>query len=187
MYLIYIIAFGVLLFVPIVEHVCSFGNGGVKKYQFLRDNQRANYQGVKWTFPGIVDYLSNLENWYNDNFGLKNELVYLNTKFYKSINVSPDSRRVIWGANGFLFAGDDINDVLSKSIGRIRFNEEELNGYYSYLLEINRFCKLNNIKFYLLIPPNKHTVYKEYLPNYYRTEERTNYDQLIKLYEYQLT
>jgi len=99
------------------------------------------------------------------NFPLKADLF----KLYASVKTNvfetdPIPNRVINLDNGWKFLGNEFSNVLSESKGLVNSSIEELEALKVELLDRKNWCEANGIKYYLAIPPNKHTVYGEMIP-----------------------
>jgi len=125
---------------------------------------------------------SRYEKYFNDNFGLRNTLIFVNNFFkYGLFSISPVPR-VLAGKNGWLFYADkDDGDPVACYRGTNLFSDTEL-----YIIKKNieghrDFYKKFGIPLIILIVPNKHSIYPEYLPdNLKRVSKETRTDQFIK-------
>lgn len=124
-------------------------------------------------------FLRQFKAYYKDNFGLRYTLsnIYLRFKF-KVLNESPIPSKVVVGKNGFLYLGNSFSDVLSESLGFKLFTKSELNQIKFNIEERKNWLDSQNIGFYVCIIPNKHTIYREYLPVHFPYQE-TRKDQLV--------
>ncbi len=168
-----------LLVAPLFANLVSFESQFPGWFNDLRNSQKVKYKSLIWTKDGVVKYLSDLEKWYQDNVGFKNELVKLNSLGYRLLNTSQDRNKYIIGKKDFLFKGNLSNNVVSVSTGEFLYTTEELEDYYSYLGQVVRYFKNKNIPLYIAISPNKHTIYSEHLPEYLEMKQPTLYDQII--------
>lgn len=109
--------------------------------------------------------ISSLKSYYLDNFGLKDFFLkkYLKTKT-NCFKENPKPNSVVKGQNGWYFLGNQYNNVINDAFGNDDFTDEELNNITQNIKDINNYLSSKNIKFYLVVPPNKSSVYKEHLP-----------------------
>jgi len=163
-----------------LANILSFESKFPGWYNNLRERQKVKYKTIVWSKKGVVNYLSDLEKWYDDNVGFRNEMVKLNSIGYRCLNTSQDKNKYIVGKNDFLFIGDKLKNAVSESTGALIFSAEELQNYYGNLAEVIRYFKSKKIPVYIAIPPNKHTIYSEYLPDYLNLLYPTKYDQIIE-------
>ena len=76
-----------------------------------------------------------------------------------------EAHKVVEGKDGWLFLGQDTNDVIAQHTGRLRFSRRQLDDW-RHVLE-TRFAWLGcrGIPYFHVVPPNAHSVYPEYLPD----------------------
>jgi len=129
----------------------------------------------------IASYPKEYENYINDNFGIKNSLVFLNNYLnVKLLGVSPMDR-VILGKNGWLYYAKDGDINMAEDYrGITLFTDEQLKKINNNLKEQKNWLEARGIPFVLLFAPNKETIYPEYLPaNIKKVQEKTRLEQLI--------
>ena len=123
--------------------------------------------------------ISSLKSYYLDNFGLKDFFLknYLKTKT-NLLKENPKPNSVVKGKNGWYFLGNQYNNVLDDAYGNDDFTDKELNNIILSIKDINNYLNSKNIKFYLVVPPNKSSIYKEHLP--YKLSQNTNKLTVLK-------
>lgn len=79
------------------------------------------------------------------------------------------TRKVLPGREGWLFLQqEDGRPIIQQSLGVYRYSPYELKAWSLLLLQRNYWAKLQGMDYVLVIPPNKSTIYPEYLPQGYR-------------------
>lgn len=123
-------------------------------------------------------FISDYENYVRDNFGFRETLIRFNNILkVKYLNVSP-VEKVIIGKKGWLFYNGE--GVINDYRGTNHFSDIELEKIKNNLNERKKWLEENDIKFYITVAPNKHTIYSEYLPsNIDKYNEKSRLDQLI--------
>ena len=124
------------------------------------------------------------ENYLNDNFAFKNSLVAVDC-LYKRIFKTSSSNQVVLGEDGWLFytVPDAPEwDPIATYMGLNRFSDEQLLLLKDKFVCFDQRLKEIGTDFFLVIPPNKHTVYSEYLPKYVR--ERAKETRMAQLIDY---
>ena len=118
---------------------------------------------------------------FKKSFNLDYVEKYVNYTIYKLFNRSMVQNKVISGKDDFLFLGNDYANVLHKTNGTYPISEEIISHWSNNLKELQEFYESQGIKFLFVIAPNKHTVYREKLPDwmYYNNEENLT-DIMIK-------
>lgn len=92
------------------------------------------------------------EDYFNDRFALRVYLVNLNTSI-KFLNSIIDNSKAFYIKKNNWFGSKSGCETLFKS-------KNQLETVVEHFDEINKFCKENNIKFYVLLVPTKEMVYK---------------------------
>lgn len=125
------------------------------------------------------NFFSNYENYVNDNFGYRDQLIKLNNFLkVKLLHTSPVDR-VILGKKGWMFFNDE--GVIDDYRGTNHFTNEELEKIKKNLEERKKWLEGQGIEYYIMVAPNKHTIYSEYLPsNIVKYNQESRLDQLIK-------
>lgn len=115
------------------------------------------------------------------NFPLKAELFELYC--FAKVNVfhvNPIPYSAIDINNGWKFLGNKFSNALSESKGILNFDNNELNTIKTNILEKKKWFEDNNIKFYISIAPNKHTIYGDMIP-IAKSNKKTKFEQIDSL------
>ncbi|MBV5278779.1 MAG: hypothetical protein J0647_07080, partial [Campylobacteraceae bacterium] len=104
---------------------------------------------------------------------------YINYTFYKLFNRSLEQGSVITGKNNFLFLGNQYDNVLHKTNGVYRPSLEEIEKWTYKLKDLQSWYESKGIKFVLVIAPNKHSIYKEKLPNWMKYDGPNITDYIV--------
>ena len=126
---------------------------------------------------------ADLETYFNDHIGFRQSLVTLaNTVRIKILGVNSVTTKVIEGKDGWLFynpQGPD-GDPMGDYLGTNTYTQQDLESVGAYLQQIHNVCKQAGSNFYLIICPNKASIYGErYLPDYYVKGEGPNRADLL--------
>ncbi|MBF0225183.1 MAG: hypothetical protein HQK76_06980 [Desulfobacterales bacterium] len=111
---------------------------------------------------GTRDYLSQVEKYYNDNFGLRNLLVSWNNIILTRFFTSTFSKNVILGKEGWLFYKDSVDYYRCNNIP----SDKEILKIVGILKKRQKWLKDNGMEYFFFVAPSKTTVYPEYLPDY---------------------
>ncbi len=79
----------------------------------------------------------------------------------------PEARfdgKVVRGKDGWLFLDDDTNEVMRQQRGELLFTEQQLGDWRALLDERARWLQQRGVPYYLLVPPNPHSIYPDKLP-----------------------
>ncbi|MBN2867197.1 MAG: hypothetical protein JXK08_00860 [Flavobacteriaceae bacterium] len=107
--------------------------------------------------------LSDFNSYYLGNFGLKktavNQYISFKTNFLDEV---PLPIYNVTGKDGWYFLGNHYNNAFNNTFGIT--DTKKVKSITNYLETVNQYLSSKNIKFYVVFPPNKHTIYSEYLP-----------------------
>lgn len=97
------------------------------------------------------------EKWLQDHIAFRPSIIKLYNKIF-----TKTSTKVLYGEDGYLFykKGNSVN-LFKRTI---QLSDKEIAKELASFIHIAKTLQENGIKFYWLIPPNKHTVYPEYFP-----------------------
>ncbi len=146
--IIFLSIFFILLFIP-MSHISK------EKISVRENRTLANFKPLITNTKEInFNFGKNFEEWFNDRFFLRNELIRINnfirfhleSDIYNERNVYFD-KRTHWAFNaGYAAVSSYENE----------FEEFEVN-----IKKLNNFCKKNNIKLYILIAPPSPEIYPD--------------------------
>ncbi len=113
---------------------------------------------------GMRHFITGLEGYYNDHFGFRKRLIYWGERWRLSwFNESPTGN-VMVGQNGWLYYQDD------QSVADMRrassFSVKQLQAWKSLLENRRYWLAKRGIHYVFVVPPDKHNVYPEYLPDW---------------------
>lgn len=118
------------------------------------------------------------EAYYNDHFHWRNALIRLNNYVnYYTFKQSALPEKVLIGKEDWLFKSGFQLDIYR---GKFQFSEKQLQEIAAELTRRKSIVEESGAQFYLSIPPQKHSIYPEYLPdNATKINEKTCTQQLI--------
>lgn len=123
------------------------------------------------SFSNPSKSIKDFNKYYDDNYGLKPELVDSYLKFKSQVlNDNPLPNRVFKGKEDWYFLGNQFNELFNDSFGNHPFSKFELETIKNNIKAIRDKLESKGIGFYIVVPSNKHRVYSEMLP--YRIEQK---------------
>ena len=155
-----IVAFVVLILLPTADYV------------FKLDHAEAppeNRLPARWpVFTGLGrsrEFITGVEKYFDDHFGFRNRLVRLNHHWKGQLFRDPGTSPVVMvGRDGWLFFSGD--HAIGECARTEVFSQQELENWRR-LLEMRRdWLRARGGKYLFVVPPDKHTVYPEYLPDW---------------------
>jgi hypothetical protein len=143
--------FAILLFIPCILFLNTL------------NNQKASEEEKPQTFKAKI---SAYETLLTDSLTLKRELIsyyyYIKTKILKETNITPT---VIQGSDNWLYySGDGDGYAIESYTGQQIIADTSLLKIKHNLENQQKWLKKRNIDFYIIMCPNKQTVYPEYFP-----------------------
>jgi hypothetical protein len=165
-----LVVFGALLLAPALAQMLSIGQSSTE------NRQLAPFPTLK-TFRDVKDLSRMAENFVNDRFGLRSQLVYINSLVRYRIR-SSSSKDVVIGRDGWLFYTAD--KILEQHTGADVFAFGELENWVRQMERNRDWLEKRGIAFIILVAPEKSAIYPENLPDYPRRPGAPNrLDQLV--------
>ncbi len=131
------------------------------------------------TETGLTKYPQQFENYFNDQFGLRESLLKVHSWSLFTLFHISSSRRVVAGRDGWLFQNGHPHVKDMRNLWP--FSESELQHWAKVLKEKQQWLQQHNMGYIFVITPSKHLIYSEKLPASLQpvhSESRT--DQLIQ-------
>jgi hypothetical protein len=122
------------------------------------------------------DYLSQLQNFVNDRFFLRQKLITLDRRFSNLLGVSGEDS-VIAGRDGWLFFADTLGDYT----GTTPMSNRELFSAASNVALMESYCRSTGKEFTFIIAPNKNSLYGEFMPDFGVTSQTSNAEKFHNL------
>ncbi|MDO6766031.1 hypothetical protein [Agarivorans sp. 1_MG-2023] len=99
-------------------------------------------------------------------------------RFFYRYYISADPNSVIMGTEApWMYLGDNTNQVYSTTVNGSLLSENDVASWSASVKAIKTLVESYNSQFLLILVPNKHTIYSEYLGNYvkgnYATQQLT--------------
>ncbi len=176
----YIVIIVILFFLPLAQ----------MKYKVFEEIKLAGVEydakkpELSWKKIFTGETQTEFEKWFAQNIGLRGWMVKTNNQLYYSLfrAASPELDVIIVKKDEFLVKRQ-IEDYLTikpaKSVG-------ELEAKIIKMKKVQNILKEKGMAFLLLLTPNKTSVYPEYIPGFYNSENRrtlNNYEKIIPLLE----
>lgn len=156
---IWVISFIVFLFAPMPLFLL------LKSHLDTNDYEKRNKAPRPALSPAALnDFPDAFTDYFGDRLPFRNELIGLNSRLDYYLFHDPPSDRVIFGEDGWFFY---TGDAVETSTGKSMLNDDELDRIGANLKEAKDYFDSLGIEFYVFIAPNKETVYRDKLPDYY--------------------
>lgn len=159
------IAFLIIIFLPITLSIFGWGSPSANhENRRLQDRPAFDLSGEGNLIQKVSKFKDQYNTYYEDNFVMKPLLF----KTYSSIqtnlfNTNSIPNKVVKGTEGWYFLGDYDGKPILESKGIINFSADQLAIIKSNVLNQALWAEQNDIKYYVAIAPNKHSIYGDYL------------------------
>jgi alginate O-acetyltransferase complex protein AlgJ len=159
--------FAVMLLVPLATQVIGFTSDVAAENRALAPFPKINsLREIKFLPKMSEDYV-------NDRFGLRKQLVHLDSLMRYSLGLG--TKDVVIGSDGWFFYTAD--KLMEQHSGADIFTPAEMENWVRWMEADRDWLAKRGIAFYILIAPDKNTIYPEKLPDYPRGAV-TRIDQL---------
>jgi len=126
----------------------------------------------------IHNYPRQFESFYNDNFGFRDHLLAWNNLIHVRLLKTSTVPLVVIGKEGWLFYTGD--GMIEKYRATEPYSDNQLEKIKIKLKERQYYLSTQGIEYYVIIVPNKITIYPEYLPDSIKkVNNKTRYDQIV--------
>jgi hypothetical protein len=167
--------------------LCFLGLVGIpsinKKFKLIHEvkgnENRFKNKMPDFDFRKPDNYITGFDKYYTDNFSLRdNYIKYYNNFEYYLFGVSPVPDEVIVGRQGWFY----LQSCVANYKGTNCFSADEISRICRELEFRTKWCRLRNARYYVVIVPDKMTIYPEYLPDQViKVKENNRYDQMAQL------
>ncbi len=168
------IIFMVILVLPVADTI----------FHFIPEEKNTENRALK-TLPKFdVSFLDKFpvefDEYYSDNFNLRNQFIAFNSKLkYNIFNKPPIEGKAFIGYDGWMYL---VKDEMDLYYGNTVAKSNELANYYNIFRYRKKFLDSIGCKYYVVIAPAKASVYPEFLPLSKRKSiEKTLTDQIVSL------
>jgi hypothetical protein len=140
-------------------------------------------------FPPIKPEMASLKKfphlfyvYFRDNFGFRGSLIKLNYLVRRSLLRETEFNDVLFGSNGWLYYLGE--HEMDDAIGITKYDEQTMQRWSLSLENKRKWLASRGIRYLLVIPPNKASIYNEYIPSYFgKLANITALDELLSYIE----
>ena len=173
--LIFVMVFFAILIVPTIQMITPIVEVGEVE-SFDEKRELATWKDVDTKSADSL--ITTFERYYKDNFGFRDLFISLNNRWkVQQFKVSP-SETVLIGSEGWYFI--TINNSVDDHTGMIDMKEHELKSIRENLEYKRDYIESKGGKFYLVVLPDKMSVYSRYMPYLNEGGNPTRFDQILK-------
>jgi len=145
----------------------------------INENRKLNSKPV-FSFLNYSEYPIGFDDYYNDNFQLRNQYLMINSIFKDIVLQSaPINTKAVMGKDDWMFSLDNLKKVY---FGNDALTDDQLTRFYNIFKYREEFLDSMGCKYYVVIAPVKSTIYPDKTPEYYGSQaDITLTDQVIDL------
>ncbi|MBI4774273.1 MAG: hypothetical protein HY788_08855 [Deltaproteobacteria bacterium] len=179
------VMFVALLFAPMLGMMAGIGTSTPEAFREIENREPASFPNTEWTWSGMAALPEALDRWFSDGFGFRSFLIDLNGRLdVQVLKVSPDPERVVLGRQGWMFLGDLHERVFSKHTGQAAVSEVAIRRFAEDRRMEKEWLQRLYVEYVVVITPDKHTIYPEYLPEWVRSPRPSEAaDRAVELLE----
>jgi alginate O-acetyltransferase complex protein AlgJ len=170
-----VIAFLVILYTPGIRMIVDPPKSNASKgWEDNRPMPR-----LAWRLESILSFPRDFAEYFQFNFGYRSNLISMRTKLIGEALHESTSQAVLEGKEGWLFLGEA--GPIENYRGLLPFSEAQLERWKQALESRHNWLARHNIHYLLVVCPDKHTIYPEYMPDRInRVRAETRLDQLVR-------
>lgn len=117
-------------------------------------------------FPHVRSFVKEFDRYYKENFGWRNALFYVYSRWqFNILGQSPLPEKVVVGKDGWLYLGNSYNKVVDQHRGLQPLSADSARRIANHLLERQQELARQGAQLYIIIAPDSHTIYPEFLPD----------------------
>ncbi|MEZ0484724.1 alginate O-acetyltransferase AlgX-related protein [Fibrella aquatica] len=169
--------FFLLICLPVIDQVL-----GISSFRTMEKKSSSLPEaGSLHSIQSLKKAVRKFDTYYKTNFGGRNGLVFLHsTLHYYVLNDSPVPQQVILGKKGWLYVGDQYNRVMQQHQGLWPLPLDSAKAIAQYIADVHQKLANKGIQLYILIAPDSHSIYPEYLPDHLSPCPQVQADGLCK-------
>lgn len=139
------------------------------------------FPAVVWNYSGIESFISGFEKYYQDNFGFRKLLIQLHTIIKTKVFRTSPNNKVLIGKNDWLyFTGEDESFRRFQPVP----SANELQLVTDSIDNRKTWFDAHGISFFVMVVPNKQSIYPEYLPEpQNKWIYQNTYDEFFQYYQ----
>lgn len=168
------VTFMTILFLPLADSLFVF-------VPEIKNNENRSLKSKpKFDISYLDAFPEEYDEYYLDNFNLRNQFLLLNSKLkFQMFNMPPIDDKAILGRNHWMYL---VEDQMDTYLGKTLCSEKKLARYYNIINYRRNFLNSLGCKYYIVVVPVKTSIYPEYLPIFrQKTGQKTLTDQFVNL------
>ena len=138
----------------------------------------ADFPQLALTEESFTSFPARFERYANDHFGLRESFLTLLSQVAQRVFRTSGSPKVILGKDGWLFytAEDSLTDMQRLA----KVTEADVSAWRGSVRDRAAWLESQGITYRFVVAPDKHTVYRDYLPNRYKWDGESRFSRLAE-------
>lgn len=172
-----------LVFIILMLPCLSMMSGLEPSVSITENRRLSTFAGTDFSLRSILKYPKTFSTYFDDNYGFRKFFSHLHLKLMvKGLEV-PIIKEMIIGQGNWIFWGGD--HIIERYRSPHPLGVDELDRLTRIHRKQYQYCSEKGIPYLFVTPPNKFTVYPEYLPDFLKTKNKrvSHSDQLFAYLE----
>lgn len=119
-----------------------------------------------WDRAALSAYLGSIEGWASDRMPFRDPLIRARAGWLATLGMPLNPDVVVVGRDGWLFFGDGVGRGIAQYRGLATLDDDHLRDLVSYLRSLQGVADAAGIPLVVVVAPDKHAAYPEFLPPY---------------------
>ena len=145
----------------------------------LERRPRRSLAAPSWDRRALTAHLGSIEGWASDRMPWRDSLLRARAAWLGLLGMPLDPDAVVVGRDGWLFFGDGVGRGIAQYRGIATLDAARLSDLVSYLRSLREVADAAGIPCVVVIAPDKHAAYPEFLPAYLAGRGHGPADQLM--------
>jgi hypothetical protein len=152
--------FGILLLLPTLDQLFDL----TARFSSTENRQASSIPPLN--FPHVRSFARQFDQFYKENFGWRNALFYAYSRWKLNVlGESPLPEKVVVGKSGWFYLGNSYNNVINQHRGLQPLSADSARSITSHLLKRQQELAKQGIRLYVMVAPDSHSIYPEFLPD----------------------
>ena len=165
--------FLVVILIPLLGLFFNWDHGTLEETRRL-----AKAPAAPIDIKSIRAFRHTCDQYFNDHFGFRKFFIRNFNALYYNFFDQSGTKKVLKGKDGWIFTNRDNVSETYRNV--VKLSDDDLFAWKKLVIEPGDFLKSKNIKFIVLVAPDKSTIYPEYMPAWLkRTNQPAILDQLL--------
>lgn len=146
--------------------ICFLASGfiGINFSAKISEREKRTLANFPNRLPFHEEFPNEFNKYIDDRVNYRDKMIDMYAFVWKLLpfdDVIDENVKGFVGKDNFIF-GNAYNNTITRYAGLITYSDEQLKEFKKHIDKVIEYCNLNNILFYLMIPPGKQVVYADH-------------------------